>query len=250
LKRKYQDGVKSQIISHTLDDSYYRMVAGKNKLPIPPVRPKKRFFIFDKDFFNPYWEDIIDNIIERNPASIVTIHPIICNTLTQYFGIRNKAKVSRQNELILDLNIPLSEVYYMLKHYKNKFLADVMTSSNVYLTLGGDFRYSIQYFENFIYKLNLLYSFWSCDIPIKIKYLQPKLGFIDPLPNISRLVETWSCGATKKTKSLAERTLICASGRPTPARKERDLILEKYPNVKDLFNQTYTTLSNRGFWRV
>ena len=30
LKKKYADGIKSNIISHTLDDSYYRMFAGNN----------------------------------------------------------------------------------------------------------------------------------------------------------------------------------------------------------------------------
>ena len=29
--------------------------------------------------------------------------------------------MGRANEMILDLDIPIDEVYYMLKHYKNRF---------------------------------------------------------------------------------------------------------------------------------
>lgn len=141
LKKKYQDGIKSKIIMHTLDDSYYRMFAGKNKLPIPPIHLKKRIFIFDKDIFQEGWEDIFNTIAERGPSNILTIHPARCKTLTQYFTFRNNNKIGRANEVILELDIPLSEVYYMLKHYKNKFLADVSESSNVFITLGGTFKY-------------------------------------------------------------------------------------------------------------
>ena len=78
--------------------------------------------------------------------------------------------MGRANEMILDLDIPIDEVYYMLKHYKNRFLADITESSNVFIILGGNYRYSKQYLEDFIYKMNILFSFWSCNIPLKIKY--------------------------------------------------------------------------------
>lgn len=250
LKKKYNDGVKSKIISHTLDDSYYRMYAGNNKLPISPIRAHKRVFIFDKDFFNPNWEDLLYSVVDRTPSSILTVHPIRCKTLTQYFKARNIPRFSRTNTFLIDLDIPLSEVHYMMKHYKNQFLADIVNSSDVCLTLGEDFRYSKQYYENFIYKMNLLFSFWCCKIPIKIKYIYPKIGFTDPLFNISKLVETWTHGETRNTKTLAERTLVTQAGKISPARQERNQILEKYPEVKGLFNQNYETLSHRGYWRV
>ena len=78
--------------------------------------------------------------------------------------------MGRANEIILNLDIPLDEVHYMLKNYKNKFLADITESSNVFITLGGDYRYSKFYLEDFIYKMNILFSFWACKIPLKIKY--------------------------------------------------------------------------------
>ena len=250
LKKKYQDGIKSNIITHTLDDSYYRMFAGDARLPIPPVKIKKRIFIFDKDIFHNGWEDTLNMVSERNPAKILTIHPAYCKTLTQYFTFRSIEKMGRANELILDLDIPLSEVYYMLKYYKNKFLADITESSNVFITLGGDFRYSKQYIDDFVYKMNILFSFWSCNIPLKIKYKDPSIGFVDPIVKLSKLVEGWAKGNSKKEKSLAERTLVQQDGRIGPAREARNLVQERYPEAKDLFNHNFTTLSTKGVWRI
>lgn len=250
LKKKYQEGIKSHVITHILDDSYYRMFAGDKVLPIPPVKTKKRIFIFDKDIFHPGWEEVLNKVAERNPAKILTIHPARCKTLTQYFTLRGIEKMGRANEVILDLDIPLDEVHYMLKNYKNKFLADITESSNVSITLGGDFRYSKFYLEDFIYKMNILFSFWACKIPLKIKYEQPSLGYVDPLFHLSKLVEGWSKGPSKKNKSLAERTLVQQSGKIGPAREARNLLQEKYPAAKDLFNHNFTTLSAKGVWRI
>ena len=250
LKKKYQDGIKSRIISHTLDDSYYRMFAGGHKLPIPPIKNKKRVFVFDKEIFQPGWEEVMAQIGNRNPAAILTIHPVRCKTLTQYFTFRSIEKISRANEMILELDIPLDEVYYMLKHYKNKFLADIVEASNVFITLGGNFKYSKQYLDDFVYKMNILFSFWSCNIPLKIKYDYPALGYTDPIASLSKLVEGWSKGKSKKEKTLAERTLVQQSGKIGPARQARNILQEKYPETKDLFNHNFTTLSEKGVWRI
>jgi len=66
--------------------------------------------------------------------------------------------------------------------------------------------------------MNLLFSFWSNNIAIKIKYDEPHLGFVDPIINLSKLVETWTSGSSKKEKSLTERTLISTTGKPSAAR--------------------------------
>ena len=136
LKQKYNDGIKSKVINHVLDDSYYRNYAGKNKLPLPAIQPKKRIFLYDREFFYDDWEYTIKTISARRPSTIIRIHPIICKTLAQYFTMRNYQKLSRENEIILDLDIPLNEVNYMLKHYKNLFLADITSNSKVYLFIG------------------------------------------------------------------------------------------------------------------
>ena len=190
LKEKYNDGVKAKTISNVIDCTYYRMYAGENKLPIPPILPRKRVYLYDKDFFYPDWKEILMAISKKNPCVIFRLHPVVCHTLTEYFKVRSFNKFARANSVILDLNIPLEDVNYMLNHYKHLFLADITKTSNVYLPLGGTFSSQAKYFRDFIYKLNLLYSFWSEGILIKIKFIEPEIGIKNPLQNISKLTET------------------------------------------------------------
>ena len=96
--------------------------------------------------------------------------------------MRNCSKLSRTDEVILDIPIPLDEIYYMLKKYKKLFLADITGNSQVFLPLGGNFPTKNQYIKDIIYKLNLLYSFWANKIIIKLKYQEPTIGYIDPIP--------------------------------------------------------------------
>lgn len=44
-----------------------------------------------------------------------------------------------QNDVFLDFNIPLKDIYYFLKQYKNFFLADINKTSPVFLPLGGNY---------------------------------------------------------------------------------------------------------------
>ena len=249
LKDKYNDGIKTSIISQFLDNSYYRMMAGKEKLPIPPMNRRKKIYIYDKNIFCDGWEEIFSEIVARGPSSITCIHPIICTTLSQYFKIRSYEKMSRTNNYILDLDIPLKETHYMLKNYKHLFLADVMKTSNVAIGLGGSFSSNFQYYKDLIYKLNLLYSFWSQGINIKIYYIKPKIGFSDPIANLSQRIVNWSYDGKEK-KSINERIVFKSKKEKSEAHKERDLILKFYPNAKDLFDQTYTSISERGVWRI
>lgn len=251
LLQKYNDGVKSKIISRVIDDSFYRMYAGDNRLPIPPIRKNKRIFLYDKEFFYPDWEEIVAEIVARRPSSIIRIHPIVCRTLSQFFSLRQQLKISRENNIILDLNIPLKDVDYMMNKYKKLFLADITPTSKIYLPIGGTFNSVNQYYKDIIYKLNLLYSFWCKNIPIKLKYSPPKIGITDPLETISKRIETWANGATHLDKTILEKI-------PKPKRKnelhqaqiEINELLTMYPFAKDLFSQNYAILSKGGFWKL
>lgn len=126
---------------------------------------------------------------ERKPSSIICIHPIVCSNLTQFFKLRsNDNKFARSNVIILDLNIPLDEVYYMFKSYLNSFRADITATSYIALFLGGSYATNFQYYKDFVYKMNLLYSFWSKGINIKIKYDYPKIGYKNPLEELELLI--------------------------------------------------------------
>lgn len=251
LKQKYQEGIKTDIISHILDDSYYRCYAGTEKLPIPAIIPRKRVFLYDRDFFYEDWEETIDFISARHPSSIVRIHPIICNKLEQYFTLRGKEKVARANDIILDLNIPLEDIGYMLKKYDKLFLADIMLFSNVFITLGGTFKTSFQYYRDFIYKLNLLYSFWSKNIPIKIKYVEPDTGVNDILSPLSKVLEIWTKNLIRnQNKTINDKIIFKTKKEKTPAIQAKEMLLKFHPSAKDLFEQSYSNLAQRRYWKI
>lgn len=245
LKERYQAGAKVKTIAHILDDGYYRNYAGTNKLPIPPIFSNKRLFLYDKDFFYPDWQETISKLIERKVSSIVRIHPIICNKISNYFLVREQHKLSRTNEIILDLDIPLEEVFYLLKKYEKKLLADITFSSKVYITLGGNFKYTKQYYDDFIYKMNLLYSFWAKNIPIKIKYVYPIVGVVNPIENISLLIERWSNSSSKLNRTIEERL---SKTKETAEEVEYKLITQYNKDSLLLFKQTYNKVSKKRSW--
>lgn len=120
--------------------------------------------------------------------------------------MRSFPKIARTNMVILDLNIPLSEVYYMLKTYKKMFLADINKTTSVAIFFGGSFPTTTQYYKDFIYKINLLYSFWSRGIELKIKYDYPKIGYRNPLQKLELEMENWANTDSKLTRTLEDRT--------------------------------------------
>lgn len=251
LKEKYQEGIKTKVISQFLDSAYYRMFVGNKMLPIPPVLPKKHVLIYDQNIFQNNWEEILQEISNRKPSTIIPVHPVICKTLTDFFNIRKMPKFWRSSLIALDLNIPLSEVHYMFKAYKNQFLQEVLPTANIVLELGGTFPTKIQYCKDFIYKINLLYSFWCRNIPIKIKYYQPDQGYTNPIANLDQLVDKWTNGDTKDTKTLNERMTIKVSKvMKETFLKEKQLILKTDSSAKTLFDQNYKLLTERRCWRI
>ena len=250
LKQKYNDGIKANTISHVLDDTYYRNYAGENKLPLPAIIPRKRIYLYDKDFFYPDWQDTLNIISERNPSKIVRIHPVICHTLTEYFTLRKFLKFSRSNEIVLDLNIPLEEVNYMLNHYQHLFLADITKTTPVFIPIGGTLPSQAKYLRDFIYKLNLLYSFWSRGITMKLKFEEPDVGIKNPLRNISILASTTFNFAKDNHKDWTLNDKIDKRKKDTMYLDEKNLLLKFYPSAKELFNQSFNLISNRGIWRI
>lgn len=251
LKEKYNNGVSYKIIDKFLDNTYYRMHAGSQKLPIPPVRKNKQVYIYDIDFFNDDWEELIIDIVNHNPSAIYTIHPIICETMTQYFSIRNIAKISRMNPIILDITIPYDEIPYLLKKYKNLLLADIARSSDIYISIGGDKPGKYAYYHELIYKLNLLYSLWAAGIPMKICYIRPHFGFTNPFPELSMAVAMWSRRVAQKDypHTLNDK-IIFKSKKIQIERDQAKELIAKYPEAKDLFTQTFEDLAKRRYWKI
>ena len=136
-----------------------------------------------------------------------------------------------------------------MNKYKNRLLAVINQSSQVYLSLGGSLHYQSDYLKDILYKLNLLYVFWSCNIPLKIKYEEPELGCYNPIPDISKLIMTWTQGETCNYKSIIDR--IPKDKKLSEIRPEREqlrIILDRYPSSETLFRQTTETVKKGGFW--
>lgn len=247
LNQKYNEGIKSKEIDNFLDSGYYRIYAGKNKLPMPAIAKKKRIYIYDREFFYPDWRETLEKLSNKNPSTIFRVHPIFCSKLSNFFEIRSFSKFARTNEIILDLEIPYEEIPLLFKKYEKKFLADISESSNVYLPLGKTLPTNFKYFDNLFYTLNLLYSFWSKGISLKIKYIKPDLGNYNPINNLSLLIEKW---ANFSTEAKRKTPLIQKIKKDSEEKKEFDLFISYYPKMEDLFHQTYEDLSSRRYWKL
>lgn len=249
LKEKYQAGLTEKEINRLLDNSYYRWHAGEEVLPLPSIQKRHRIYIYDIDFFQEGWRKIIDRIISRKPSSINFIHPAHYKKISDFLEVRENSLIARGNDAYLDLNIPLKETPILMKHYKNRLLAVINKSAQVYISLGGSFHYRSDYLKDIIYKLNLLYVFWSCSIPLKVKYEEPGLGCYNPIPDISKLIATWTQGETCNYKSILDRIPKDKSMSDVrPEREQVRIILDRYPTAETLFRQTTETVKKGGIW--
>ena len=249
LKDKYAAGESEIVIGHILDDTYYRRFAGKAELPIPPIKKKKRVYIYDRDFFQEGWETIVNNIASHKPSSINFIHPAHFRRLTDFFNARENEIIAKSNDVYLDINIPLKETNYMMRKYKTRLRSLILPSSAIYLSLGGSYNYLIEYYKNYIYKLNLLYEFWANGIPIKIKYEIPTIGCYDPIRELSEFTALWTRSSKNTTQTIWERLPKTTELENIKMAKEQlKKFTERFPQQSILFKQNQTMLQNRGRW--
>ena len=250
LKEKYQAGITEQEINKVLNNSYYRRFAGKDELPLPVIQKRHRLYVYDRDFFQEGWRPLVDKMLARKPSSVYFIHPAHYRKLSDFLEVRENALIAKTSDAFLDLNIPLNETPALMKHYKNRLLAVIVPSSQIFLSLGGSFHYRTEYYKDLIYKMNLLYIFWSQGIPIKLKYEEPTLGCYNPFPDISKLIAIWSQGETKNYKTVLDRIPKDKSAKERrPEREQMENILKYYPSSKTLFCQTFETTQKGGFWK-
>ena len=249
LKKLYEQKVSAKVITAVLDNSYYRMYIDGKKLPIPPIRPKKQIYIYDQNIFVPEWQNIFNEISNRKPSGIHCVHPIECITLSDYFALRNYSKFSRENIIFLNLNIPLTQVRYMLRNYKMHFLADINTTTKTYLPLGGSYSTKEMYYKDFIYKMNLLYAFWSRGIMMKIKVKEANFGYTNPIYELEKTMELFNF-LSKKNLELTLNDKIPKRTKNNILAEQKQLILMAHPLAKDLFNQSFLQLKKQGEWGI
>lgn len=250
LSMKYNEGIRAKEINKLLDNSYYRWHAGEEELPIPSIQKRHRIYIYDINFFQDGWQQVINKILARNPSSINFIHPAHYKKISDFLLVRENGLIAKSNDVFLDLNIPLKETNILMKHYKNRLQAVIVPNAQIYLPLGGSFQYQNEYYKDIIYKLNLLYVFWSCGLHLKMKYEEPSLGYYNSIADISKLIATWTQGETCYSKSIIDRIPKDKNlSEIRPEREQLEIILKKYPSKATLFRQTKETVKQGGFWR-
>lgn len=253
LRNKYQEeAIKGEKINKFLDNTYYRMYAGNERLPIPPIHPKRKVYLYDVDFFYNDWEAIIDEIAAKKPSNIVRINPIHCENMSQFWEVRAIPKLARNTTFIWDFPLPFSDLNVFFKKYLKTFLADIIGYSNIGFYLGknyyNDFNDKHFYAQNLYHKLNLLYSFWAKGVPISLFYFPPKSGTYNPFDELFTMVSTWTSAVRKrkeeKTRTLKEKLFTKIQ------KAEYAKLIDLQPDIVALFEQTFESVYKRGYWRV
>lgn len=250
LKEKLIAGIPEKEIERVIDSTYFRWHAGEQELPIPPIQKRKRVYIYDKDFFQEGWRDVINKISAHKPSIITFIHPVHYKKITDFLDARENKYMNKSDDVFLDLGIPLRETPILMKHYKNRLLAVIQPNSHVYLPLGGSYYYNNEYYKDFIYKLKLLYVFWSHGIPIKLKYEKPKMGCFDPLEDLSTLIASWAnIRETNATTSILDKIPSTKSLRfKSLAYDQLRFMIQRFPASEFLFRQTSESVKKGGYW--
>lgn len=246
LQKKYkEDGVKTADINKFLDASYSRTYIQNTILPLSPVKKNKKVILYDDIFFYDGWENVLDKIINKKPRSITYINPIICNNLDSFITIRKKPLISRSNEYILNLHYSNKELQQIVEEYKKFLLGDVLKTSKVYLSIGGAQKSQLAGVSDLLNKLNILYYFWSLDIPIKLKYIKPNIGSKHDYKEFFLQVERWSSLSNEKMINNPLRGFF-----KTKSKEQYEEILKYFPSSEYLFSTCYNNLKEGGYWRL
>lgn len=250
LQQQLKNDMTPKEIDGFLDNGYYRGYRVDEKLPSPPVLHRKRIYVYDRGISVSQWLSILTDLSSKLPSSIINIHPIECQRISEFFALRKFPSFARSNEVILDINVPANEVHLMFKKYRRNFLEDIVPTSNVFLPLGGTFPAYRGYYENLKYTLNLLYSFWSQNIPIKIYYKRPTIGANSPIAHLSEVIQVHCALDSKRRKETTILDDLKKWKKNEEALTEYEKLVEVHPEMKDLFNQNYTELVQRRYWRI
>lgn len=255
----YNDIIQEKIVNKTvstsralqfLDSIYYKCYDQEGKrLPLPPSAKRKRFYIYDNDFLSlsDCWQ-IIEEIVERNPSAIYMTRPIQCHTVKQFFTLREDyEKVSRNNKIFLDYFVPLHHLETYFGKYKLKLLGEITKTSDVCIYLGKNYGNDVYsetfYIRNIFYCLNLAYSYYSRNIPIKSD-IYHHYDVTNPYEDVYNAIRLWI--------NSEDYDMTLAQSFGTKKLKERMAeLIEKNSAFEPFFNKTKNDLiQTRGIWRI
>lgn len=249
-KRIAEDKVSSAKALSFLDSIYYQAKINGETLPVPPMSSKKKIYIYDKDFlgYEDCWE-ILDKIIEKRPSTIHMTEMIQCHTMKQFLFLREEyEKVSRANKIALDYFVPLHQLEVYFGKYKMKLLGEITKNSSVYIYLGkcyGAQAYNNTFYvKNILYCLNLLFSYYSRNIPIMAEIYYPKFEEDNPYIEIYKAIKSWA--------NNEDWDIILQDSFRTKLQKEKlKQLLDKHPIMKPFFSYSKNKLKDtRGIWRI
>lgn len=233
-----------------LDSIYYQAYGSEGeRIPLPPSMPRKRFYIYDKDFLTKEncWE-ILDEIYERTPSGIYMVEPIQCHTVKQFFTLREDyEKVSRANKIILDYFVPLFQFDIYFSKYKLKLLGEITKTSDIYVYIGknyGNNAYNeVFYIKNLFYCLNLIFSYWSRNIPIKAEVYYYE-NALNPYKDIYNCIRSWT------NNDNLDLTLDDAFNTKKLIERKETFLKEHYIFQKFFGKSKNDLIHTRGIWNI
>ena len=125
---------------------------------------------------------------------------------------------------------------------------EITKTAEVYVYLGKSYGayayYDSFYIKNIYYCLNLLFSYYSRNIPIKACTYIPTDGSLSNYLIIYKLIERWA------NNSNCDKTISDFAR----SKKEKEMLekfVEKNPTMVQFMNRSKNSLKNtRGIWRI
>lgn len=249
-QRLVEDTVTTKKALEFLDSSYYLAKYNGQNLPLPPTPRQRRMFIYDNDFlsYDDCWT-ILDKVFQKYPTSVYFINPIQCHNMKQFLYLREEyEKVSRSNEVMLDFYVPPEELEIYFGKYKLKLLGEITKTSNVGIYLGKNYQVNFYgndfYVRNLLYCLNLIFSYYSRNIPIQAKIWEP-VGENNPYYDFYKCLKAWT---NHKNYDLV---LDESFSRTKKTQERKDEFLKLHPIFKPFFEKSKNDLiKTRGIWRL
>lgn len=234
-----------------LDATYYQVWDEiGDQLPIPPIKKGKRIYLYDTKLIRDGIDEVFQEISERSPRTIKTIYPIRVKNFQQFLLVKEElSELSETIDFIFDSSFSLFDLKNEIEKYQEELRAYIGYSTNFFIPFGGlkgVANTEIGYSRDLFRALDVIYTFWSFNIPVKLKYIEPALGKNNTQERLHKYIEKWSINiSTKKGRDAA----IDRKGISKEIQESCHRISLLMPRSHDFFVQTYNNIKKRGKWK-
>lgn len=249
-RRLVNDKASTEKALAFLGSIYYQAHVEGKLIPVPPMSPRSRVFLYDKDILGQEdgW-DILDKIIAKKPSTINCVEPLQCHSIKQFLKLREDyEKVSRKNKIILDYYVPYEHFDLYFSKYKLKLLGEITSTSDISVYIGKNYfddNYTDRFYLcNIFYCLNLLCSYFSRNIGVTAEIYHSKFEIQNTYTEIYKVIRSWA-NTADKTKTLDD----CFRTKKQKQIKEQ--ILASNPSFQNFLPCSKNSLAQtRGIWRL